>query len=335
MKMFHESYVLNMSQLASKCLIFLVFFLPAILQTCPCEHTYDADVIALIDAEGDTCLHDVYDQEDVKLQMIDPGHKPEKLLQQASYAFDTFRYNKCLEKIKEYEKVAFPPPYDYPSPKEKLTILAYKAYCNRFLKKYDSAIHYFEEMIDIIKKTDYLAPECKFITYYEHAHCYLLKGNRKEFQNRIVKIIDLDIAPKYEYYVKNDFKVHHQPCFHNHNLKYEERFVFNEIAPIVLGEKLYATLEARGEIPKIYTVSDNREDKEFCRRMCYRASTVSAIIVGCITKRKEAAIAAAALAELLIDCEICCTEGWGSKNCCKDLKWVFHQVCQQHVLDEL
>jgi hypothetical protein len=265
---------------------------------------------------------------------IDPPD-PKKILKQAQYAFDSFRYNKCLEKIKEYERTAFPPPYDFPSAEEKLVILAYKAYSNRFLKKYDSAINYFEEMIDIIKKTDYLAPECRFITYFEHAQCYLLKGDRKEFQNRIKKIIDADIAPKYDYYVKNNFKVHHQPCFHNHDLKYEERIVFKEIAPLILGEKLYATLEKRGETPKIRTVADRKEDSHFCRRMCYRAGTVSAIIIGCITKKKEAMVAAAALGELLVDCDICCNEGWGSENCCRDLKWVFQQVCQQHLLDGL
>lgn len=193
--------------------IILAFCLNALASVCECAHVYDAGVIAIIDAEGDTVFDDFYEKEDIKLQMMYVGPKPETLLKQAEYAFDTFRYNKCLEKIKEYEKVNYPPPYDYPSPEEKLTILAYKAYSNRFLKKYDSAIHYFEEMIDIIKHTDNLSPECRFITYYEHAICYLLKGNRKEFQNRVKRIVELDIAPKYEYYVKNDFKIHHQPCF--------------------------------------------------------------------------------------------------------------------------
>jgi hypothetical protein len=190
-------------------------------------------------------------------------------------------------------------------------------------------------MIDIVKKTDYLAPECKFITYLEHARCYLFKGDKKEFYSRLKKIIDLEIAPKYEYYVNNNFKVHHQLCFHDHDLKYEERIVFKEAAPILLGETLYATLEERGETPKIYTVADETGEKEFCRRLCYRVGTISAIIVGCITKKKEAAIAAAALSELLIDCETCCTEGWGSKNCCKDIKWALEQVCKQDLLDGL
>lgn len=318
--------------------IFLIFAfcLSSFASACECEHVYDADVIAIIEAEGDSYSDDyLYRKEDLKTQMLNPGIRPEKILQQAAYAFDTFRYNKCLEKIKEYERVAFPPPYDFPSPGEKLTILAYKAYANRFLKRYDTAINYFEEMIDIIKQTDYLTPECKYITYLEHANCYLLKGDRKEFQNRIKKIIELDIAPKYDYYVKKGFKIHHQPCFHDHALKYEERFVFKEIAPLILGEKLYATLEAKGETPKFYTVSDHQENKEFCRRMCYRVGTISAIIVGCITRKKEAAIAAAALSELLIDCDICCTEGFGSENCCRDLKWAFQQACQQHLLDGL
>lgn len=69
--------------------------------------------------------------------------------------------------------------------------------------------------------------------------------------------------------------------------------------------------------------------------MCARASYLSAIIVGCITKKVEAMAAATALGELLVDCDICCKEGWGSKNCCSDLKWAFHQACQQHMLDGL
>ena len=190
-------------------------------------------------------------------------------------------------------------------------------------------------MIDIIKKENKLSPECKFITYYEHALCYLLKGDRKEFQSKIKKIIDLDVAPKYDYYVKNNFKIHHQPCFHNHELRYQESIVFKEIAPLILGDKLYATLEARGETPRIRTIANGGENTHFCRRMCYRAGTLSAIIVGCITRKKEAIAAAAALGELLIDCDVCCEEGWGSSNCCRDIKWVFYQACQQHLLDGL
>lgn len=308
----------------------------SISTSCECEHIYDADVIAIIEAEGDTYSDDyLYSQEDLKTQMMYSVQSPKKILQQAAYAFDTFRYNKCLEKIKEYERVAFPPPYDFPNPEEKLTILAYKAYANKYLKKYDSAINYFEEMIDISKNTHYLGPECKFITYFEHAQCYLLKGNRKEYQHRIKKIVDLDIAPKYSYYVENDFKVRHQPCFHHHGLKYSERIIFKEVAPIALGKELYAKLEAQDALPKIRTVDDNHESKEFCRRMCARAGYVSAIIVACITKRADAAIAIAALGELLIDCETCCKEGWGYKNCCRDIKWAFKQACQQQMLDGL
>jgi hypothetical protein len=123
-------------------MISIIFiFCLRLLLSCECEHVYDEDVIALIDAEGD-CYSDegLYRQDNPKTQMQYSGPKPEKILQQAQYAFDTFRYNKCIEKIKEYERVAFPPPYDFPSPQEKLVILAYKAYSNRFLKKYDSAL---------------------------------------------------------------------------------------------------------------------------------------------------------------------------------------------------
>lgn len=231
---------------------------------CECAHIYDANIISLIDSEGDNYRDDyLYQKDDIKTQMIygiEPPN-PKKILQQAQYAFDSFRYNKCLEKIKEYERAAFPSPYDFPSVEEKLVILAYKAYSNRFLKRYDSAINYFEEMIEIIKKTDYLAPECRFITYFEHAQCYLLKGDRKGFQNRIKKIIDADIAPKYDYYIENNFKIHHQPCFHYHELKQEERMVFKEIAPIALGKELYALLEEREEIPKIRIVTNDNGNR--------------------------------------------------------------------------
>ncbi len=300
-------------------------------------HAYDEDVIQFIDAfnDGDELDNDLQ----VQMQLIPYGitpPNPKKILQQASYAFDTFRYSKCIEKIKEYEKAAFPPPYDYPSPREKLIILAYKAYSNRFLKRYDSAIRYFDEMIDIIedKDTEALSKECKFITYFEQAQCYLLKGNKKEFQSRIKKIIDNSIAPPYEYYVKNKFKIHHQPCFHNHELNGYETFVFKEIAPKILGKELFALMEERGETPKIRTVANNN-DEEFCRRMCARASYICAILVGCISQKPLAIAATWALGELLVDCENCCNQGWGSKNCCKEIKQTFWQVCQQHLLDDL
>lgn len=317
---------------------FCVFcFLHLCASTCGCQHFYDEDVIALIEKEGDDYSDDYLYTKRLAALMVNPhpGPKPEKIIQQAAYAFDSFRYNKCLEKIKEYERVAFPPPYDYPSPEEKLTILAYKAYSNKFLKKYESAIAYFEDMIEILKRDDCLAPECKFITYFEHAHCYLLNGNKKGYKSRIKKIVDLDIAPKYDYYKNNGFKIHHQPCFHQHDLNNFERFVFKEIAPIALGKELYAKLESQDEMPKIRTVADNHENKRFCRRMCARAGYISAIIVGCITKRVDATIAILALGELLIDCEDCCEEGWGSKNCCSEIKWAFKQACQQHMLDGL
>lgn len=69
--------------------------------------------------------------------------------------------------------------------------------------------------------------------------------------------------------------------------------------------------------------------------MCSRFSYISAIIVGCITKKVEAAMAIAALGELFIDCEICCEEGWGSENCCGDIKWFLNKVCKQDLLDGL
>lgn len=316
----------------------LIICLRSIAFACECSHVYDAEVIALIDAEGDICSDDyLYLKEDRQSQMIYgiEHQNPKTILKQAQYAFDSFRYNKCLEKIKEYERVAFPPPYDFPSPEEKLVILAYKAYSYRFLKKYDSAINYFEEMIDIIKKADYLAPECRFITYFEHAQCYLLKGDRKEFKNRIKKIIELDIAPPYEYYVKNNFKIHHQPCFHSHELSNHERIVFKELAPVLLGKELYAILEEKGETPKIRTIANKEGDSEFCRRMCARASYISALIVLCITKKSAAMAATVALGELLVDCDVCCKEGWGSENCCRELKWALKQACQQDMLDGL
>lgn len=259
----------NLMTFLMRILLFIVLTVCLRIPTiaCECAHIYDEDVVSLIDSEGDTYLDDyLYQSDGIKTQMIygiEPPN-PKKIIQQAQYAFDSFRYNKCLEKIKEYERVAFPPPYDFPSAEEKLMILAYKAYSNRFLKKYDSAINYFEEMIDIIKKTDYLAPECRFITYFEHAQCYLLKGDRKEFHNRIKKIINADIAPKYDYYVKNNFKIHHQPCFHHHELKEEERMIFKEIAPRALGKELYTLLEERGETPKIRTVANDNGNSEFC-----------------------------------------------------------------------
>lgn len=310
--------------------------LPLIGKTCECEHLYSADIIAQIDAEGDTYSDDyLYEKENHKTQMIDPGPKPEKILQQAAYAFDSFRYKKCLEKIKEYERANYPPPYDYPSQEEKLTILAYKAYCNRFLKKYDSAITYFEEMIDIIKRTDYLTPECKFITYLEHAQCYLLKGDKNEFKNRVKKIIDLGIAPKYEYYLKNDFKIHHQPCFHKHELNYHDLIVFKEVATKVLGEELYAMMEQKDQIPKIRTIAHHTGDTEFCRRMCTRATYISAIIAGCISRAPQAVGAIIILSELFIDCELCCKDGWSSKNCLQELKWIIDKICNQNLLDGL
>jgi tetratricopeptide (TPR) repeat protein len=309
----------------------LAFFARAVTSACECEHIYDMDVMAIIDAEGD-----FVDKKVAQFELYYEGPRgpsPKKLLQQAQYAFDSFHYNKCLEKIKDYERLAFPPPY-FPSPQEELTILAYKAYANRFLKKYNSAIKYFSQMIDIIEedREDYLAPECLFITYFERAQCYLLKGDKKGFRDRIRRIIESGIAPKYEYYVSKNFNIHHQPCCHVHGLSNQERIVFKEIAPILLGEKLYALLEEKEQIPKIRTVTDGKGDSHFCRRMCYRAGIIGALIVGCLTRSKEAVIAALALSELLIDCEVCCEDGWTSKECCRDLKWALHQVCQQNWL---
>lgn len=111
--------------------------------------------------------------------------------------------------------------------------------------------------------------------------------------------------------------------------------VFKEIAPKLLGKELYAIMEARGETPKLRTVAYNDADTSFCRRMCARASYLSAIIVGCISQKPLAIAATWALGELLVDCENCCDEGWSSKNCCKDIKQAFEQVCQQHLLDGL
>lgn len=129
------------------CLWFEIF-------ACECSHVYDAGIRAIIDAEIDIDMDDYLYKKKFQSQLIYGIELPDpkKILKQAQYAFDSFRYNKCLEKIRDYERFAFPPPYDFPSAEEKLVILAYKAYSNRFLKKYDSAIHYFEEMIELLKK---------------------------------------------------------------------------------------------------------------------------------------------------------------------------------------
>jgi tetratricopeptide (TPR) repeat protein len=312
-------------------IFFLLFF--SNLFSCECEHQYDEEIIREVDQELDIYNDDtLYEVVHIPSQ-YNPQPDPEKTLKKAAYAFDSFRYNKCLEYIKQYERVLVLPMQIIPNDK-KLTILAYKAYCKKFLKRYDSAIEFFEEMIVLLNKSDILSPECKFITYLEHAHCYLLSGNREEYQKRIKKIIELRIAPTYDYYASKGFKIHHQPCMHDHQLKKAECIIFHEVTPKLLGEELYTSMVKSKQTPKIYTVAQ-LDDQEECRRLCARASYISAFIIGTITKSSLAGAATIALGELLLDCETCCNEGWGSKNCLREIKTIFWNTCQQHILDDL
>ncbi len=302
---------------------------------CECEHVYEYEIMATVDAEYDENEDDYLYDSNICRQREDD---PKKLLKLASYAFDKLRYRKCLQYIKRYEDVVSPPPYA-PSKEQKIIIETYRAYCKKYLKSYDSAIDHFENIIYLINdRSDdsfELKDECKFITYFEHAQCFLLKGEKNEYRRRIKKIIEMRVAPSYSYYVKNDFRINHQPCFHNHPISKTESFYFHELAPRLLGEELYATMVKNQQTPKFYTVADLDEDKEFCRRLCGRASILSAIIVGCITKKAEAIAATMALGEILLDCDNCCNEGFGSKNCLKDIKTVFWQVCQENLLEGL
>lgn len=304
-----------------------------LLNACECEHIYPPEIIAEVESEYDLSHDDnLYGINPNQNNVYNPDM--EKLLQKAAYAFDTFKYEKCLEYIKEYEKYFSPRLTTMPNEK-KLIILAYKAYSARYLKKYDSAIENFKEMINLSKKTDLLPPECKFITYLEHAYCYLLKGNKRAFQERITAIIEMDIAPRYEYYKEKEFTICHQPCFHNHPLSKTECFIFNALTPELLGANIIDAMTKNNQTPPIYSVSDIMDDKEFCHLICARASYVTAMIIACISnKNPQAILSAMALGELLLECEKCCDKGWGSQNCLKNIKSAFTDK-YQNLLEDL
>lgn len=314
--------------------VLLCLFINLSSHACECEHLYELEIMTTIDLEEDI-ERDDYLYEMGRYQDL-YKKDPDRLLKEATYAFDKFKYNKCLEKIKEYERYITPPPPQVISVKDEIIISTYKAYCNRFLKRYHTAINYFENVIKLLDLADreVLSPECKFITYVEHAQCYLLKGDKAGFKKRMKKIFDMKLAPNYQYYVDNDFEIHHQPCFHYHKLNTMESFVFNQAAPLLLGEELFANMARNQQVPKVYTKAQV-DDEPFCRRLCARASYVSALLIGLVTKSEKAMALTIALAELLIDCETCCKEGLGSENCLSDFKTILNNACNQELLEGL
>lgn len=294
-------------------------------------HHYDLDVVQEVDAS--------LDFDDDNLFECAPPFKNEKenraskLLQSASYAYDCCKFNRCLSYIKEYENEVAPLLH-LPSSAQAIVIHTYKAHCKKSLKLYDSAIAEFDIVISHINSKN-LSQECNFMTHLEKAYCYLLKGDKRGFKHRIEKLFDMGIAPTYDYYVEKGFKIYRQPCFHDHAVIEEEAIVFDEIAPFLLGREVVNALTANKQTPKFFTIKNNDESVFSCRRMCHRATNIMSIIISCITKKATAGAACLAIGELLVDCEVCCEDGWGSENCCKTIKAVFWNACQQHLLDDL
>lgn len=257
-------------------------------------------------------------------------HTAEYYLDKASQAYDKFKYEKCLDYIRDYEVRVSKPPYER-TITEKVIVLAYTAYCKKALKKYSAAKDYFREMISLMKKSAF-SPECLFTTHFQHACCYAHLGNMEECKERIRKLVNMDFGLNIDYLAKNDYMIHHQPCFHNHKLSNFDKLVINEIVATALGKEILELQREGKLIPTNCLCSYTNESKEFCSALCGRVGGYAAAIIALIPDRATQILALFALAEFNVECPKCCEEGLGSENCCKGLKSILAKFIQASVI---
>lgn len=257
-------------------------------------------------------------------------HTPEYYLEKASYAYDTFKYKKCLDYIHDYEVRINQPTYEK-TLNEKVIALAYRAYCKKALKKYSSAKDYFAEMISIFKKDPFLSPECLFMTYFQHASCYAHMGKMGECEEKIRKIANMDFGLSIDYLVKKDYIIHRQPCFHYHKFSTDDKFVINEILATALGNDILTQQKQGKLIPGNCHCGQTNESKEFCAETCKWLVGIGELAASFIPHIPTRIAVMIAIIKFDVECERCCEEGFGSENCCKGLKSILEKVSQATV----
>ncbi len=315
------------------------------LSTYICEaglHQFDQDVLE--DVDEDNSDDYLYHLDDSYLlanprfpgQDAPVGYTPETLekqFQKAVKAFDEFQYEKCLKKIREYEKMAQKPPYKL-SDSRKVTVIAYKAYSYKYLKQYEKAIAYFEDLINLLPIAG-LKKECVFVTYLEHAHCYLCIGQEETFIRKVKQIVNMKIGPTLADLQASNFMINHQPCFHDHELIQQDRVVLNELMATNLGLKVVDLKIQDQLVPKMCTCGHTDEDVQHCRRMCGAIGIFGTLITAFSGNFQLTVAAIVGFGYFQIECENCCLNGWGSENCCKHLKQAIQQALNQQALEGL
>lgn len=317
--------------------MFFACCMPYLSFCCEPLHIFDDSVIIDDDEPNDDYLYclDDYEYAQFNIQTNQANyaqpHPPEYYLNKAIKAYDLFKYDKCIQYIKEYERETSRPPR-LPSNEEKVLALSYKAYCKKYQKKYESATDYFEELIQLMKKGGY-APECLFSVYLQHASCYAGMGKKEKCKEKIKKLIDLNIGPTLADLQARNYMVNSQPCFHMHELRGEDRMIINEIIAAALGENI-ASLQQQGQlIPTFANCCYTNEKIEFCQTICRRLFGYAGVAVVFIPNKLAQAAALIALVEFEMECTGCCESGLGSENCCKNLKWAIQTAMNMNPLE--
>jgi tetratricopeptide (TPR) repeat protein len=319
-------------------LIFFLMFFSVVSYACEPWHDYpDIQLDDDLDLEDDELYNlENYGHSLNQNQLLTAYRKPESgedtyvYMQKAMKAYDHSEYKKCLAYLKKYEDT-FSDINLQLTLSERVLVLSYKAYAKKALRKYDSAKDHFSHLIELLKQGDY-ERESLFYAYWQHASCYYGLGEKEKCQDRIKKLVNMDIGPNVDYLKKNNYKLVHQPCFHEHGAIKKDKIIISEIIATVIGQEI---VNANGHFYPDFCTCLVNEDVTFCSDCCARIAGYGAIACAFIPGRTLQAIALWALVEFQIECDRCCNDGLGHVNCARKLKQILTRALDQSKLDEL
>lgn len=287
------------------------------IRGCDFPHEYDPAILAEVDAdETEATDNYLYDfslwNEDISPEVL--FRAQDIHLQKATRYFDLKRFDKCLEHIRIVEK-HFQGPHGHLNKNEtdKGKILAYKAYCLMYLKKFGGATEAFEDLINFLTTSKHYKP-CLFASYFYHAYCLHASGHEKKAKEKIQKLVNMNLVDKNQ----NSLVIYDQPCFHPNGINEKHLLRINQEIAEATGQQILALNNQF--YPKIALCNNNNERKEECSENCMYLAGVAAYAAAYIPQKHIQAGVLFAIVIFQVECNKCCVDGLGSDNCLRTLK---------------
>lgn len=305
----------------------------ACLKILPCQETHEYSLKALTEVENDTSQANddyLYDfcWSSSKSLMAHPQDIEEAILfhmEKATRYFELKNFEKCLEHIKLVDKQQS---FHGINSVDRGKILAYKAYCKMYLKKYESAIDSFEDLIIYLINTDHHRP-CLFATYFYHAFCVNAYGDVVRAKKKIAKLVDMELVNRNS----STITIYDQPCFHPNGVS-ESHLI--KMAQDIAEATGYNILAANNQFyPTFSLCNQANESMEACSENCIYLAGIGSYAAAYIPNKHIQAAVLFSLVLFQTQCTKCCTDGLGSENCLKTLKTILKHTLNQEALDGL